>query len=156
MFEQILAAMQKPAAPAASTTQSGLDYAQQMMQITLQLSQAQMEVMKGLYEEVGKEYRQVLAAADPKGIAQQGPGLMATTLRANAQAGALFMKNAKEYQEAILGLAQFTGPVFPATIMQDMMAMASATTAPMVNLANMVNGGAALPAARTKKADKAA
>ncbi len=152
MFEQILAAMQKPAATAAPTAQSNLDYAQQMMQYTLQLSQAQMEVMKGLYEEVGKEYREVLSAADPKGTAPQWPGLMATTMRINAQAGALFMKNAREYQESMLGLTQFSSPVFPTGIMQDMMAMASAAAGPIVNMAS---AGAAIPA-RTKRADKAA
>jgi flagellar motor switch protein FliG len=127
MFEQILAAMQKPTASAAPLPSGSLDYVQQMMQVTLQLSQAQMEVMNGLSEEVGKEYREVLATADPQAIAQQWPQLMATTVRANAEAGALFMKNAREYQEALLGLARFSDTVAHAT-----------------------------PATRTKRAEKAA
>ena len=139
MFEQLMAAMSKP------TTQNGFDYAQRMMECTLRLTQAQMDVMKGLYEEVGQEFSKTMtSSSDQSALAKNWPELVSTATRAHAEAGALFMKNAQEYQSELLQMLKSTNPGLSGEFMKDL--MGSAKTSPIAN------GGAALQAARAKKA----
>ena len=115
MFDQIMAAMSKP------TTQNPFDYAQRMMECTLRLTQAQMDVMKGLYAEVGQEYAASLASADPAAMLKSWPQLAATTIRAQAETGALLMKNAHKFQTELLEIRQSANPGLSGQIMKDMM-----------------------------------
>ena len=139
MFEQLMAAMSQPA------TQNTFDYAQRMMESTLRLTQAQMDVMKGLYEEVGQEFSKTMtSSSDQSAMAKNWPQLMSTATRAHAEAGALFMKNAQEYQSELLQMVQSSSPGLSGEFMKDLMGVAK--TSPIAN------GGAALQAARAKKA----
>jgi hypothetical protein len=139
MFEQIMAAMSKP------TTQYTFDHAQRMMDCSLRLTQAQMDVMKGFYDEVGQEFSKTMSSsADPSAMAKNWPQLMSVAARANAEAGALFMKNAQEYQSELLQMMQSANPGLPGQFMKDMMEI--------VKTSPIANGGAALQAARAKKA----
>jgi hypothetical protein len=139
MFEQLMAAMSKP------TTQNGFDYAQRMMECTMRLTQAQMDVMKGLYDEVGQEFSKTMtSSSDQSALAKNWPQLMSNATRANAEAGALFMKNAQEYQSELLQMIKSTNPGLSAEFMKDLMGVSK--TSPIAN------GGAALQAARAKKA----
>jgi len=139
MFEQLMATMTKP------TAQNGFDYAQRMMECTMRLTQAQMDVMKGLYEEVGQEFSKTMtSSSDQSALAKSWPELISTATRANAEAGALFMKNAQEYQSELLQMMQSSSPGLSAEFMKDVMGIAK--TSPIAN------GGAAMQAARAKKA----
>jgi hypothetical protein len=139
MFDQIMAAKSKP------TTQYTFDHAQRMMDCTLRLTQSQMDVMKGLYDDVGQEFSKTMSsAADPATMAKSWPQLMSVATRANAEAGALFMKNAQEYQRELLQMMQSANPGLPGQFMNDLMGIAKTAT--------IANGGAALQAARAKKA----
>ncbi len=105
MFDQVLAAMSN------STAQNGYDQTQRMMECTLRLTQAQMEVMKDLYDDLGREFAKTMGStSDQSDMARHWPELMAAAARANAEAGALFMKNAKEYQVELLKMVQNTVP----------------------------------------------
>ena len=139
MFEQLMAAMSQPA------TQNTFDYAQRMMESTLRLTQAQMDVMKGLCEEVGQEFSKTMtSSSDQSALAKNWPELVFTATRAHAEAGALFMKNAQEYQSELLQMVQSSSPGLSGEFVKDLMGVAK--TSPIAN------GGAALQAARAKKA----
>ena len=138
MFEQIMDTLNRPA------TQNTFDYAQRMMDCTLNLTQAQTDVMKGLYDEVGQECREALTSSDPAAMSRNWSGLMSTAMRANAEAGALLMKNAREYHEEMLQMMQGSNQALSGQFIKDMAGLATATAA--------ANGGAAVRAARAKKA----
>ena len=138
MFDQMIAAMSKP------ISQDGFGYAQRMMECTLRLTEAQMEVMKGLYAEVGQEYSETMTSTDPSAMTKNWSQLMSTATRANAEAGALLMKNAQEFQSGLLQMMQSSNPGLSGQFMKDMMRIAKTTA--------IGNGEAALQAARAKKA----
>ena len=139
MFDQIMAAMSKP------TTQYTFDHAQRMMDCSLRLTQSQMDVMKGFYDEVGQEFSKTMSSSsDPSTMAKNWPQLMSVATRANAEAAALFMKNAQEYQSELLQMMQSANTGLPGQFMKDMMEI--------VKTSPIANEGAALQASRAKKA----
>lgn len=139
MFEQILAAMKQPA------TQNGFDYAQRMLECTLRLSQAQMAVMKDLYEDAGQEISKTMAlSSDQSAFVKSWPQLISTATVANAEAGALLMKNAREYQSELLQMLESANTDLLGDFMKDLPGTAKKSS--------IANGGAAMQAARAKKA----
>jgi hypothetical protein len=88
------------------------------MECTMRLTQAQMDVMKGLYDEVGQEFSKTMtSSSDQSALAKNWPQLMSNATRANAEAGALFMKNAQEYQSELLQMIKSTNPGLSAEFM---------------------------------------
>jgi hypothetical protein len=148
MFEKLLSSMRQPGTP------DFFGPMQQMMDCTMRLTQAQIKVMTGLYDEVGQEFSKVMKSSpDPSAVANGWPRLMATATRANAEAGALLMKNAQEFQSELLKMAPSANPSLSTSFMKSMMEIAK--TAAVANGA-IANGGAAMQAARESRAKKAA
>jgi hypothetical protein len=138
MFEELIATLNKPVAL------NGFNYGQQMMNCTARLTQAQVKVIQGLYDEVGEELTKSLKVSSDRAAMVEGwTRLMATATQANAEAGALLMKNAQECQSELLEMAQSARADFSGQFMRDMAAIPDATT--------IANGGTALKAARAKK-----
>lgn len=115
MFEQLVMAMSQ------SATQNAIGYSQQMMECTLKLTQSQIKVMEGLCDELSQEYRETLSSGDPSAIPKNWSSLMSTALRANTEAAALFMKNAKEYQAELLQMIPSSASGLPGQIINDML-----------------------------------
>jgi len=133
MFEQFIATLNQP------NTQNAFGYAQQMMECTLKLTKSQAEVMQGLCDEVMQEYREALSSGDPSTLQKTGPRFMSTVLRANIEAAALMVKNAKEFQSEMYQMMQISEAGFPGQIMTDMMEVVR-------------TNGSTRPAAKAKKA----
>lgn len=133
MIEQFLAALSRP------TTKNSFGYAQQMMECTLKLTKSQADVIKGLCEEVGQEYRETLSSVDPAAAQKNWSSLMSNAVRANTEAAALLMKNAKEFQSEMYRMMQIAEPGLPGQFMKDVMEVVK-------------TNGSTRPAAKAKKA----
>ena len=143
MFEQLFSSMNQAGTP------NFFGPMQQMMNSSLRLTQAQMKVLTGLYDDVGQEFAKVVkSSSDPSAAAKSWPQLIASATRANAEAGALLMKNAQEFQSEILQIVPQTHPSLSREFMRNIMEMAKNGT--------VANGGAAMQAAREARAKKAA
>jgi hypothetical protein len=148
MFEQLFSSMSKAGTP------DFFGPMQRMMDCTMRLTQSQIKVMTGLYEEVGREFSNSMkASSDPSAVARRWPQLMATATRANAEAGALLMKNAQEFQSELLKMVPSSHPSLSREFMRNIMDMAKNAT---VANGAIANGGAAMQAARESRAKKAA
>lgn len=133
MFEQVFTALSNP------TAQNAIGYTQQMMECTLKLTKAQMEVMQGLCDEVSQEYREAMTSGDPSALQKNWSGLMSAAVRANTEAAVLLMKNAKEFQGEVFQMIPISPPALFGQITKDMME-------------TVKTNGSTRPAARAKKA----
>lgn len=137
MFKQFEAALNSP------TMQNSFGYAQQMMECTQKLTTSQAEVITDLCEEVSKEYRETLSSGDPASIQKNWSILMSSAVRANTEAGALLMKNAKEFQLEMAQLMQIPASGLPGQFMKDA----------MKDMMEVVGtNGSSAPAAKARKA----
>jgi len=136
MFDQIIDAMTK------GTTSNVFGYSQQMMECTLRLAKSQSDVMKGLYDELGQEFRTLATSSDPSLMAKNWPELMSSVIQANTQASALLMKNAQEFQSEMLQLARIPGFGLPEQIMKNMMGLVKTPTAPIERSAEQTSSRA--------------
>ncbi len=146
MFEQAFLPMGRP------TTLDVLSYMRQLMESTLSLTKAQVEVMKAVNEELSHEYQDKFQSFDPSAIMKDWPSLMTATLRANTEAGALLMKNLKEFQTDMLQATESQWPKFSNDFHQGLIQMMSKLPGEVLKKPAKTNGGASTQAVRSKKA----
>ena len=148
MFKQLYSSMNQTGTP------NFFGPMQQMMDSSLRLTQSQMKVLTGLYDDIGQEFAKVVkSSSDPSAVAKSWPQLMSGATRANAEAGALLMKNAQEFQREMLQIVPQTNPSLSREFMRNIIEMTKNAT---VTNGAFFNGGTAMQAAREARAKKAA
>jgi hypothetical protein len=91
-------------------TETTLEYVRHAVERTARLAQSQMEVAQAIYDEVSREYRELLSTTEPTELFRIWPGVLATTARSTTEGSAILMQNAIRFQNEMLQMMQSKMP----------------------------------------------
>jgi hypothetical protein len=104
-------------------SEGSLDYAQEVMERTLQLTRSQLDVTENMFSEASREYRELLAAEDPSALLQNFQNVLQSNARIGTEATAAFLKNAISYQNELIQMVQNTMPELSRQLREGMTAV---------------------------------
>lgn len=99
-----LAAMFKP------DSEDTLEYAQQVVERSVQLARSQLEVAEGMYSKVSREYRELLASADSSVMLQGWTKVLGSASCCTSEGVAAAFQNAVAFQGDMIQVAQSRVP----------------------------------------------
>jgi hypothetical protein len=74
-----------------------------------------------LNEELTREYRKAMSSGEPSEIPKKLSSFMSIAVRANTEAGAILMTNAREYQAEMLQMMPTSAPGLSGQLIHDML-----------------------------------
>lgn len=125
-------------------SEGSLDYAQEVIERTLQLTRSQLDITENMFSEASREYREMLTAEEPSALLQNFQNVLQSNARIGTEATAAFLKNAVNYQNELIQMAQNSMPELSRQLRESMTAvMPTAAAIAEASAARQSSGGRA-------------